>query len=196
MRPRGLKGVAVVALGVVVVLGLVGVCLAAEGHGGGEGKVWDFVARAMNFALLLGLLIFLVRKPIAAGLRGRAEQIRRELEELEARRAEAQRAYEEMARRLKDAEAEQERILAEFRAMGEKEKEKILAEARNMAERIRAQAQWTIEQEVARAKAELRQEVAEMSAAVAEELIKAKITPEDHQRLVDEYLAKVEREVQ
>jgi len=35
-----------------------------------------------------------------------------------------------------------------------------------------------------------------MSAALAEDLLKEKINPEDQTRLVDEYLAKVSREVQ
>ncbi|MCB2188318.1 MAG: F0F1 ATP synthase subunit B [Deltaproteobacteria bacterium] len=170
---------------------------AAEGgaHGPTSGQIWDFTARALNFAVLAVALFFVLRKPLAKGLRGRADSVREELAELEAKREEARRAYAVMEQRLKDAESEREAVLAEFRKQGEREREKIVEAANTLAERIKAQASFTIEQETAMAKAELRQEISEMSAAVAEELLKDKITAQDQTRLVDEYLAKVEQEV-
>jgi F-type H+-transporting ATPase subunit b len=64
--------------------------------------------------------------------------------------------------------------------------------AKSLAERIKSQAQFTIEQETAQAKNELRREVAELSAQVAEDLLKQNIKPEDQARLVSDYLAKVQ----
>jgi F-type H+-transporting ATPase subunit b len=63
-----------------------------------------------------------------------------------------------------------------------------------MAERIKAQAQFTIDQETQQAKAELRQEIAELSASLAEDLLKQNINKDDQQRLVNEYLDKVGQE--
>ncbi|MCA1906373.1 MAG: F0F1 ATP synthase subunit B [Desulfarculus sp.] len=196
---RASKGVRwLTGLGAMAVVGL-GAGLALASEAGGHhvtGPNLDLVWRAMNFAVLAIVLVVVLRKPLKAGLSGRVEQIKNELAELEAKREEAKRRYAEIEQRLKDAEGEREKILAEFRALGEREKEKILANARQMAERIKAQAQFTIEQETAAAKAELKREIADMSAALAEDLLKQNITAEDHTRLVSEYLAKVQREVQ
>ncbi len=175
------------------------VALASEG--GGEaahhGLPWeDFIYRCINFGILLAAVIFLLRKPLSSALKSRVENIKEELAELEAKREEARRQYAEIEKRLADAEGEREAILAEFRQQGEREYEKILDNAKALAERIKAQAQFTIEQETNQAKAELRREVAELSASVAEDLLKQNITAEDQARLVGEYLAKVQQEVQ
>jgi F-type H+-transporting ATPase subunit b len=183
------------AAGAVVVVWS-GVALASGGGEGGGHLNWaDLIYRAINFAILLGTIVFLARKPLSSALKSRAEGIREELAELEAKREEAKREYALMEKRLKEAEAEREQILAEFRRQGEREYEKIVDNAKAMAERIRAQARFTIEQETAQAKAELRREVAELSAKVAEDLLRENITAEDQARLVGDYLAKVQQEV-
>ncbi|MFH1059246.1 MAG: F0F1 ATP synthase subunit B [Pseudomonadota bacterium] len=185
-------------LGAAALVGLGAVTALASEAGGHHvtGPNLDLLWRVMNFAVLAIVLVLVLRKPLKAGLSGRVQQIKSELAELEARREEAKRRYAEIEKRLKDAEGEREAILAEFREMGAREKAKILDNARTMAERIKAQAQFTIEQETAAAKADLKREIADMSAALAEDLLKQNITSEDQTRLVDEYLAKVEREVQ
>jgi F-type H+-transporting ATPase subunit b len=129
-------------------------------------------------------------------LSDRAQSIKDELADLESRKAKAQAELAEVEKRLKDAEGDREIIVADFRAQGEKERAKIVSAAELSAERIKAQAQFTIDQETAVAKAELRKEVAQLSAALAEDLLRQKITAEDQTRLVDEYLAKVQQEVQ
>ncbi|MCF8042356.1 MAG: F0F1 ATP synthase subunit B [Desulfarculaceae bacterium] len=173
-----------------------GLALASGGGGVSDHQMWDFIYRIMNFAVLVAVLVVVLRKPLKSGLSSRVDQIKSELEELEAKREEARRAYALMEQRLADAAGEHEKILAEFRAMGEKEKAAIISGAETTAQRIKEQASFTIEQETAQAKAELRRDVAEMSAALAEDLLKEKINSEDQTRLVDEYLAKVSQEVQ
>jgi len=171
--------------------------LASSGGGGiSDHQMWDFIYRIMNFVVLVAVLVVVLRKPLKSGLSSRVDQIKSELEELEAKREQARRDYALMEQRLADAAGEHDKILAEFRVMGEKEKAAIIAGAESTAQRIKEQASFTIEQETAQAKAELRRDVAEMSAALAEDLLKEKINSEDQTRLVDEYLAKVSQEVQ
>ncbi|MBU4565790.1 MAG: F0F1 ATP synthase subunit B [Desulfarculus sp.] len=183
------------ALGIVALSA--GTALASSGGGGiSDHQMWDFIYRIMNFVVLVAVLVVVLRKPLKSGLSSRVDQIKSELEELEAKREQARRDYALMEQRLADAAGEHDKILAEFRVMGEKEKAAIIAGAESTAQRIKEQASFTIEQETAQAKAELRRDVAEMSAALAEDLLKEKINSEDQTRLVDEYLAKVSQEVQ
>ncbi len=193
-----LKKAAAAAAATLLCLGLAGTALASGGEGGGvsDHQMWDFIFRLMNFAVMALVLVVLLRKPLKSGLANRSQTIADELAELEKRRDQARKEVALMEKRLADAEAEREAILAEFRAQGEREKQRILDEAQAMAERIKGQAKFTIEQEIKAAKAELRREVAEMSAALAEDLLKEHITAEDQSRLVDEYLTKVGQEVQ
>lgn len=202
-----MRGVRIAAMTALMVLGLAALAWAsgaaheaAAAHGAGQGvsheKMMDFIYRIMNFAVLATVLVILLRKPLKSAFKGRTEGIAEELAELEAKREEARREFAEMEKRVADAQGEREKILAEFRAQGEREREKILDEARSTAERIKGQAQFTIDQETKDAKDELRREVAELSSALAEDLLKQKITADDQTRLVDEYLTKVGQEAQ
>lgn len=176
-----------------------GAGLAFASEGGGHHVTapnMDLVYRLMNFGVMAVVLVILLRKPLGSALGGRIEQIKSELEELEAKKAEAQAELAQVEKRLADAQGERDVILAEFRSQGEREKDKIIESAQSLAARIKAQAQFTIEQETALAKGELRREVADLSASLAEDLLKQKITAEDQTRLVEEYLAKVQQEVQ
>lgn len=171
--------------------------LAAGGEGGISPHMWtDFLYRCLNFAILITAIILIVRKPLGSALKGRVENIKEELADLESKREEARREYALIEKRLADAVGERDAILAEFRQQGEREYEKILANAKLLAERVKSQAQFTIEQETAQAKAELRKEVAELSAGVAEDLLKQNINADDQARLVGEYMTKVQQEVQ
>lgn len=180
---------------------ILGLSALAYASGGGEHqssytdeKFWDFIWRVMNFTVLLVVLVFVLKKPLSQGLKQRTEGIKQELEELEAQREEARREYAVLEGRLQETEAERELILDDFRAQGEREKAKIISEAHTMAERIKATAQFTIDQETASAKAELKREITDMSAALAEDLLKQNINDDDQARLVDEYLERVQRE--
>lgn len=170
---------------------------AAAGAAEHKGLPWeDFIYRCINFGILLTAVILILRKPLSSALKGRVDGIKEELADLEAKREEARREYAMIEKRLADAVGERDAILAEFRQQGEREYQKILDNAKLLAERIKSQAQFTIEQETTLAKAELRKEVAELSANVAEDLLKQNINAEDQARLVGEYLAKVQQEVQ
>lgn len=178
----------------LLILGTACGALASEG-GVSSGQLWDLIYRILNFVVLAAILFFLLRKPLKTGLKGRSQAIARELKDLETKRDEARRNLAQMEGRLAEMEKEHEAILVRFRQEGEQEKKKILDDARRMAERVKGQAQNTIEMETKLAKAELRREVAEMSTALAEQLVKEKITGEDQSRLVDEYLGKLDRKV-
>jgi len=179
----------------IMVLG-VGVALASEGEGGHASQWWDLAWRIMNFVVLAVVVVAVARKPLKSALKNRIEGIKEELEILEKKREEAKREFALMEQRVKDAAGERDTILAEFRAQGEREKQKIIETAQKLAERIKSQAQFTIEQETSQAKAQLKREIAELSASLAEDLLKQNINAEDQSRLVEEYLAKVQQEVQ
>ena len=66
-----------------------------------------------------------------------------------------------------------------------------MKEAESAAEKLKEQAQKNIQNEFNQAKQSLQAEIVEKALAKAEELIKDRISAEDQDRLVDEYLEKV-----
>lgn len=162
-----------------------------EHHGLSHNQVMNFIWHCLNFSILAFLLVKFLRKPITGALKGRTESIRAGFEELEAKRADAERKYAEYEAKLSTMDEQAERILKSFTEQGESEKEKIIAQAHEAAERIKAQAEFYVQQELVKAKTELQTEVADMAVKMAEDLIRKNLNEEDHHRLISEYLERV-----
>jgi len=180
-----------------VTIVLLAVALPVFASGGGEhhadgGKLMvDFIYRLFNFAVTFGLLAYFVTKPMRNGLGGRREAIAKALEEAEAAKSAAEAKFAEYDAKLNRAEAEIEAIAAELKREGEQERERIVAQAKEMAEKIRKEAEQSAGFEVARAQAELRAEAARLAVSLAQELLQKGFTEQDQSRLLDEYMKKV-----
>lgn len=166
------------------------------GHGGGHAdsaaQLKDLMWRVVNFAILLGIVVWALKKAAAGrALAGRSESIEKALAEAEEARLAAERKFSEYTEKLARADQEIEEIQAAIRREGEAEKERIIADARAQAARIHEQAKIAADQEVQRAVAELRRETARLAVRLAGERIKGGITRDDQDRLVGEYLKKV-----
>lgn len=167
-------------------------------HGGGHSrssvtpkKLKDLVFRVLNFAVLVFLLMKFLAKPIGNALAGRRQRVREELEELQFKRDEAERAYREFETRLAGMEKEMEVVVEKAIAQAANEKAKILEEAEKAAEDLKRQAEASIQAELVEAKKALLEEAAERAAAMAEELIVKNLTADDQVKITEQYLDRV-----
>ncbi len=194
----------IIFIGVLVVLGTASLVLASGG--GGEAAheaahhvdksaaLTDLLYRFINFALLVIILFFALKKANVGQLfSARREKIQKVLEELKAAKQEAEKRYREIEEKLKAFEKEKEKILEQFRAEGLAEKERIIAEAKERAKQMLEQAEFTIKREIEAAKGRVLHEVVELAALKAKEIISREIKDEDQERLVNEFIEKVER---
>lgn len=161
------------------------------GHADSGAILKDFIYRWFDFILMAGLLGYLLAKPLRNGLAGRREGIEKALGDAVAARDAAEAKFAEYDAKLTRAAAEIEEMSAAIRREGELERERILANAREMAQKITAEAEKSAESEILRARAELRQEATRLAITLAEELLKKHINAGDQQRLVNEYMSKV-----
>jgi len=165
---------------------------AAGGGADRSGDLLDLLYRFINFALLVIILFFVLRKvPIKEYFSSRIEGIKKELEDLKKQREAARRKAQELESKLKAFEGERKEILAQYRADGLAEKERILAEARDRAKQILEQAEMSIQYEMQSAKEKLKQDVVALAAQRAEEIIAREMTDKDQDRLVDEFIEKL-----
>lgn len=169
-----------------------GTALAASGGDDGS-KGWQNTDwfRVMNFVVLAGVLVFILRKPVSQALGSRIKGIKEQLESLEVQKAEAEKQLAQYNEKLSQLEKEAEKIVDDYIKQGNEAKAKILKEAEQSADKLQAQAKRNIEHEFAKAKQKLQQEVVESSLLKAEESLKKEITAKDQDKLVDEYLDKV-----
>jgi F-type H+-transporting ATPase subunit b len=190
------KGVIALVLAVLLCFGICGMAAASSGgggeHGGGsKGWVATDTYRVMNFAVLAIALFFILRKPVSQALNSRIEGIREQLSELESKKEEAEKELAEYNKKLSLLEQEAEKIVAEYVRQGNEAKARILKEAESAAEKLEEHARRNIEHEFEQAKLNLQEEILEKALVKAENILKAKITSNDQDRLVDEYLEKV-----
>ncbi|MDA8428075.1 MAG: ATP synthase F0 subunit B [Geobacteraceae bacterium] len=167
---------------------------------GGEGahhvdkgaQLKDLGWRVLNFAVLLGILVFALKKADVKGsLAARQAQIEKDLKDAQEGRAAAEAKLAEYTGKLDQATKEIDDLQAAIIREGEQEKERIIAEARIAAQKIAAQAVQSAEQETVKARAELRAEAARLAVDIATGKLTGAIQKADHDRFVGEYLDKV-----
>ena len=193
-RHRFKKNTTIILLIVLFFFGfLLPTALSASGEDSGA-KGWTSTDwfRVMNFTVLAIVLIFLLRKPLSQALGARIKGIKDQLEDLEARKAEAEKQLAEYSEKLSQLEKESDKIVEDYIKQGNEAKARILKEAQSAADKLQSQARRNIEHEFKQAKLKLQEEIFETSLSKAEEILKGKISGEDQDRLVDEYLRKVE----
>jgi F-type H+-transporting ATPase subunit b len=162
---------------------------------GGEAAAGGFTPtdwfRVMNFMVLAAVLFFLLRKPIPRALNNRIRGIEDQLKDLETQRGEAETRLAACNQKLSALEKEAERIVADYVQQGQEAKARILKEAESAAEKIRLQTRRNIEHEFEQTKAQLQREIFEKALTQAEELLKQKVTAQDQNKLIEDYLQKV-----
>ena len=139
------------------------------------------------------MLTKLLYRPLLGVMAERTHAIKKSLEEAQAARAEAQRERLEHAAKIQAAYAEAQAIRATALHEAGEEQRRLVEAARAEAARLVDSARAELEQDVRRARQELRREVGDLAVGVAEQLIRRSLRDEDHRRIVEDAVARVER---
>src|SRR5439155_17492421 len=150
--------------------------------------ITDMIARVVNFAILAGTLVYLLRSPFRSYLADRGTQIRRDLVNAAELKTQAAAQMEEIDRRMNALPGELEALRAQGAQEIAAEETRIAAAAAAERERLLDQARREIDQRVKIAERELVSHAADLAVGVASERIKKNITAEDQKRLVDRYV--------
>ncbi len=182
---------------ITVVVLLASVSFASEGGGAAHhpdsgAQLKDFGWRVLNFAALVGIMLFALKKADVKGsLAARQTDIEKSLKDAEAARDTAEAKLREYGVKLDRASKEIDELHSAIIREGEQEKNRIIAEANIAAEKIVAQAALSAEQETVKARNELRVEAARLAVEIATGKLAGAIRKNDHDRFVGEYLDKV-----
>lgn len=170
---------------------------AAAAAASGEGSLIyldkSLIIQAINFLVLLFILWKFLYRPFLAKMEERSQAIQKSLEEAQAARTEAQRQRAEHAAKIQASHAEAQAIRAAALKEAADEQRRLVEAARAEAARLVESAKTEMDQDIRRAKQELRQEVSDLAIAVAEVLIKKSLRDEDHRRIVQDALGRMER---
>lgn len=150
-----------------------------------------FLAMAINFAVLLFIYYKFGKKPVAEALKKRRENIAKQIEEADRIKTEALARAEKYQAQLGSLDVEAEQTKKAIRATGEADRERVLREANEKAARLEREADALLDAERKQAKRELYEAAVEDAVIKAEELLRAKLTQADHERLGEEFLAQL-----
>lgn len=164
---------------------------AAEGHGGGGVPWGEILKQAVNFAILAGVLVYFLRKPLANFLKERSQSLAKAIDEAAKARAQAQEKLSAVEARMARLPGEVEALNRTMDSEAEAEAARIGAAATAEIGRIREQVTFAADQEVRKAREQLRREAADLATKAAEEIVAKSITPEDQERMVRENIEKV-----
>ncbi len=150
-----------------------------------------YVALLINFGVLAFGYYALGKKPIAAALKQRKEDIGKEIDN-------AQRLFDEAKERSKKHQKDLKNVTEDVKTAhealveaGEGERDRIIREAEEKAARVGRDAGFLVEQEAKQLRLDLTREAVERSVAQAETLLRAAVTQADHERLAEEFLAEL-----
>lgn len=170
--------------------------LAAEeaGHEGGLINLdKSLLIQAINFAILLFILWKLLYKPLVAKMNERTEAIKKSLEEAQAARAETERQRQQHAAQIQASLAEAQQIRATAMKEASEEQRRLVEAARAEAAKLVESAKAEMDQDIRRARQQLRQEVGDLAVQIAERLIRKNLSGDDHHRIIQEALTRVDR---
>jgi len=171
------------------------ILLAASGeHSGGGGftefydkylnypgfEAWKFI----NLAIFVGILVYLVKKPLGNAFKAKREAIRSELIKAEAEKQAALTQLMSAEAKLASIDVEKAAILKKATEDADAEKALIAEQAKAEVIKLRQQAESEISRLEQQTRAELRRFSAEESVRLAEEKLRAKINAESDAVLV------------
>lgn len=190
MKLRDYSPVVLGVLGAAVVVLTAAPALAAEGEAGGF--MWGhWLVSLVNLAIVIGIIYKFGGSFITEFFEERRATLVKDIEEARRLREEAEARLEEYTARLDALEDERKSLLEEYHQQGEREKDRIIADAKRQVEKMRDDAEITIEQEVKKAVASLERQVVDLAVEMTEQLSKKKLDAAKQKRLVDDYVGEL-----
>jgi F-type H+-transporting ATPase subunit b len=165
---------------------------AAEGgHEEAMTFMGDWLPRLVNFAIIASVVVYFSRKPIRDFFANRSAEIAKAMQDSREARERAVAALADLEQKVKEMEAETGKMVADAEARGEKDKKALIEEGRKVVQDVQAQVKQGIDSELHKAKAALAAEASRLALDLAEGKIKQKISSQDHERIVKDYITNV-----
>jgi F-type H+-transporting ATPase subunit b len=172
-----------------------------QGHGAAEGApsgplvvngglmIWTIVV----FVLLLLILRKFAWPVILGAVKAREAALEQQIAEAEKNRAESAALLEQHKKLLAEARSQGQALLVEAKTVAEKERATAMERTRLEAAELLERARRDIKAEKDRAILELKREAVDLSLAAASRLIGQRMNDDTDRKLVESYLASLER---
>lgn len=150
-------------------------------------EAWKFI----NLLLFLGLMVYVLRRPLSAAFKGRRESIRQDLLRAQQERDTAVKKLAEVETRLSHLNAEVVAIKERAEKEAAEERERMALATEADVRKLMDQARREIESAGKAARQELRRYAAEETIGAAQEILRKEMRPEDDDRLISVSMAEL-----
>ena len=157
-------------------------------------SLMDMIARLVNFAILAGVLVMLLKSPIGEYLANRGTQVRSDLEHARVTSAAVATQLEEIDDKLRALPAELDALKTRGQTEIDAEEVRLRRATAVERERLLEQTRQEIDLQLRTAKRDLVRHAATLAVDVATRRVKETLTDVDHMRLVDRYVEQVRAE--
>ena len=153
----------------------------------------DILISLINIAVLFLLLRLILWKHINRFLSARADRIRTELEDAEARRQSAEELKQEYENKIETIEAQGRDLMRESQIKAAEEAEELLSETREKARVMIQEARQRIEEEKERAVENAHHEIAQLATDMAARILRREVSAGDSQHAVDNFFSETSK---
>ena len=151
----------------------------------------ELIWGGISFLVLLLLMWKFALPGLKKAMEDRTERIRKDVEEAEQIRSEADRIREDYSRQLADAKSEAARIIEEARQAADSVRRDLTQRAEQEAAELRQRNADQLESERARIMSELQGQVATLAIELAEKVVESNLDRAANERLIESYIQQV-----
>ena len=163
-----------------------GICAASEA--GGWRPTYDMIMKWLNFFIFVFIIVKYSRKPLAGFLKGRREEIRNEINQIEKKKEEITTATEAANAALGHSADRLEKLKQRIIDQGKQKKLQIIADAQKEGHHILAGAKRKIQGSILQARNKIRMEMIDRATDIAMERLPGEVTEHDNQKLMEQFL--------
>lgn len=151
----------------------------------------DILFHMLNVAILFIAVRVLLYKPVRSFMNKRADRVAAELDEALAKQEAADKRQDELDEAAQQSRVDAAQAIAGGVQQGQKTAGEIVARAHKQAEAIVEQAQSDAKQIRIEAKEAIRAQAVSMAVEIAGKLLEREVRPEDHEKIIGQFLTKV-----
>ena len=151
-------------------------------------KLWDNILLFVNFGILVFLFLKYGRKPLMDYLRGVGKDVESGLNKVEARLNHATSLRDAELDKLKNIQAQIDKIRADILELGRYEKEKHIEEGKIAAENMIEQAKNYAQRRIQEARKVLADEMIDRAFSTVEKAFVKEFSPKDNDNVVNQFL--------
>lgn len=149
----------------------------------------EFVVAIANFAIFAWVIVKFGGPFIQEYFATRREDFLREMNAAQEARKEAEARLAEYDAKLEALEQERQALLDEYHAQGEREKQRLVETAKRQVEKMRADAESLIDQEVKKAVAMLEEQAVDLAVQMAADKAKEELDESRQKKLFERYVS-------